>query len=184
MQQWWEADLETYVGLLRAVNVGKANRISMSLLRDRMVERGFDSVTSLLQSGNLVFGSEMPLPEVRTAVEELILKCFDLKVAVLVRTGQSFRELALLNPFPPSERDDVYVTFMTGTICDSNIRSLMDPSRRDSEYRILGEEVIIRCRGPYHLSNLGNAFWERACGHPATTRKWDTVAKLAALVDC
>jgi uncharacterized protein (DUF1697 family) len=43
------------VALLRGVNVGRGNRISMAALRDLVSQLGYTDVTTLLNSGNVVF---------------------------------------------------------------------------------------------------------------------------------
>ncbi len=50
--------MTTYIGLLRAVNLGSHNRVAMSDLREWLVALGMASAQTLLQSGNMVFGSD------------------------------------------------------------------------------------------------------------------------------
>ena len=47
--------MATFVALLRGINVGKAKRIQMADLKALMVSHGFTNVTTLLNSGNVVF---------------------------------------------------------------------------------------------------------------------------------
>ena len=49
--------MPTYIALLRGINVGGHNLVAMSALRDLFGELAFTGVTTLLQSGNLVFKS-------------------------------------------------------------------------------------------------------------------------------
>ena len=44
-----------YVGLLRAINLGSHNKVSMADLCELLAELGMKNPQSLLQSGNLVF---------------------------------------------------------------------------------------------------------------------------------
>ena len=47
----------TYVAFLRAVNVGGNNRVPMAPLRDALTAAGLEDVSTVLQSGNVVFRS-------------------------------------------------------------------------------------------------------------------------------
>ncbi len=178
-------DVDRYVALLRAVNVGKANRIHMASLCKVMVDEGFTGAKSHLQSGNLVFGWEGSSQDIQATLEGLIFEHFRLAIAVTLRPAQEFSKLVSIPPFElqPAEEDNLYVTFLSKPIDAHEVGSHVARGARDNDYRIVGSEVFVHCRGPYHLSNLGNSFWERVSGGSATTRRWSTVVKLAALAD-
>ena len=46
------------IGLLRGINVGGRNRVPMAQLRELMEALGYTGVETLLQSGNVAFGSK------------------------------------------------------------------------------------------------------------------------------
>ena len=46
-----------YVLLLRGINVGGKNKVSMSELKEQLLKIGFDNVSSYINSGNLFFSS-------------------------------------------------------------------------------------------------------------------------------
>ena len=47
--------MTTFIGLLRAINLGSHNKVAMADLRQLLSELGLKNPQSLLQSGNLVF---------------------------------------------------------------------------------------------------------------------------------
>ena len=49
--------MSTFIGLLRAINLGSHNKVSMPDLKAWLVELGMKNPQSVVQSGNLVFGS-------------------------------------------------------------------------------------------------------------------------------
>ena len=53
--------MATYLALLRAVNLGSHNKVSMADLKTLLAELGMANPQSLLQSGNLVFPKEAKL---------------------------------------------------------------------------------------------------------------------------
>ena len=46
-----------YVLLLRGINVGGKNKVSMSELKEQLLSIGFENVSSYINSGNLFFSS-------------------------------------------------------------------------------------------------------------------------------
>ena len=54
---------QTWAALLRGVNLGSRNKISMPHLRELFDELGCDDVTTYLQSGNFLFRSAVPRDE-------------------------------------------------------------------------------------------------------------------------
>ena len=56
-------NMSIYVALLRGLNVGKGNRISMADLRSCLQSNGLENVHTLLSGGNVVFRSEGHLAE-------------------------------------------------------------------------------------------------------------------------
>jgi uncharacterized protein (DUF1697 family) len=53
-----------HVVLLRGINIGSRNRISMPQLREALEESGFEDVLTHLQSGNVVLTSTAKLESV------------------------------------------------------------------------------------------------------------------------
>ena len=47
-----------YIALLRGVNVGGNNKISMRELKEAFIEYGFSRVETYINSGNILFSSE------------------------------------------------------------------------------------------------------------------------------
>lgn len=173
-----------YVVLLRAVNVGRTNRIPMASLRGALSHAGFADVATLLQSGNIVVGAEITDSEVKDVVENVICNQFHLNVQVLVRGAATIQSLVGSNPFSINGGDkaNTYVTFLTREIDEDLVRSQIKRADREDEFIVRGREVIIYCHGPYHLTNLGNVFWERVGKCYATTRNWSTLSRIAELV--
>lgn len=48
-----------YIALLRGVNIGGNNKISMSELKNELEKLGFVDIKTVLNSGNIVFSSEI-----------------------------------------------------------------------------------------------------------------------------
>jgi uncharacterized protein (DUF1697 family) len=83
----WGLVLTRYVALLRGVNVGGKNKVVMSELRVALEEAGFRDVVSYINSGNLLFDSELGVDEVASVCERVILDSFGVDVRVVVLTA-------------------------------------------------------------------------------------------------
>lgn len=83
-----------YIALLRGVNVGGNNKISMKELRACFEEAGFRNVTSYINSGNVIFDSLEPdrLTLIKTC-EEIIEKKFGFAVGLTVIDAPALKEM-------------------------------------------------------------------------------------------
>lgn len=77
--------MERYIALLRGINVGGNNKISMPELRQGFEELGYEQVVSHINSGNVLFSTmESPLPELTQQIEDMIQDRFSLRIPVLL----------------------------------------------------------------------------------------------------
>ena len=81
--------MPTWVALLRAVNLGSHNKVSMPKLRDALAAEGFTDVKTYVNSGNVVLDSTLRSPaKVGQAVHDVILAHFGVATPVMMRTGR------------------------------------------------------------------------------------------------
>jgi uncharacterized protein (DUF1697 family) len=170
----------TYVALLRGVNLGARNKVSMAALRELFGALGAEDVTTYVQSGNVVFRStNRSASRLEGAIEKQIRDDLGLDVSVLVRTGAELRAIVAGDPI--DDPAAVHVTFLAKKPAAARLRDL-DPGRSPpDEFRVVGREVYLRCPNGYGRSKLTNAYFEKQLGVAATTRNWRTVTKLAEL---
>ena len=145
-----------FVALLRAVNLGSHQQIAMSALRDFAKDLGFRDVRTILQSGNLVFEAER-----------------------LSAKG-------LENPFPDEvERAPgrLIVMFLKHSPNPSGLKALRDAIRGPEVVEIVGKQAYIVYPDGIGRSRLTNAAIEGKLGTRSTGRNWNTVLKIAALVN-
>jgi uncharacterized protein (DUF1697 family) len=82
--------MNTYVILLRGLNVGGKNIVSMVALTSCLEKLGFVNVSTYIASGNVILESDQPTAEIKTQIEAALTKSFKLdseliKVLVLSR---------------------------------------------------------------------------------------------------
>ena len=86
------------VVLLRGINIGSRNRISMPELREALEDAGYDDVRTYLQSGNVVLTSTARAKTVAWKCERLIADRFGLEIAVVARTHGELARVVDRNP--------------------------------------------------------------------------------------
>ena len=70
--------MNTYVILMRGVNVGGKNKVPMAELQLRLQELGFADVATYIQSGNVLLRSELDAAAVSAAIEAMLPRKFTL----------------------------------------------------------------------------------------------------------
>ena len=135
-----KSSLQLFVALLRGVNVGGNNMISMSALKKSFESIGFTHVTTYINSGNIIFNAkDDDARKLERQVERMLSKEYELNSKVVVR---SFSEMEKLVGSLPRNWDGdsqwrYNVIFLRHTIDSEDILAEL-PS--DSEI----EEVVYR----------------------------------------
>jgi uncharacterized protein (DUF1697 family) len=172
--------MTTYISLLRAVNVTGHNKVSMNDLKKIYNSLGLDNVRTYVQSGNVVFDSDIKdASGIAPLIESRLLKFFGSSVPVLIRDKHELGKIIDSNPFTKQKKKDpgrFYVTFLPASPADKN---KLPPSPLGvDEYIILNKEIYLFCPDGYGKTKLNNNFFEKKLNLPATTRNWNTVNAL------
>lgn len=94
-----------FVALLRGVNVGGNNMISMSSLKESFERMGFAQVTTYINSGNIVFKSkEVDARKLERKIEQMLSKEYQLDSKVVLRSLPEMEKL--VKSLPPSWDND------------------------------------------------------------------------------
>ena len=92
--------MQTFISLLRGINVGGNKKIKMAELKQCYLSLGFTEVVTYIQSGNVVFKSKLSnLKELQGLIEQAIAKTFGFDVPVMVLTAESFNDSVIRLPF-------------------------------------------------------------------------------------
>lgn len=112
--------MNTYLLLLRGINVGGKNKISMIALRQMLEEEGFHSVTTFIQSGNVILQSNLDASALGRKVETLLPEKFTLDssiIKVLVLTRDQLQAIIKDKPKDFGEHPEKYhsdIIFLMG----------------------------------------------------------------------
>ncbi len=174
-----------YVALLRGVNVGGQARVAMADLRDLLADLGFADVRSLLQTGNLVFRGDGAAADVERLLERETAKRLDLRTDYMVRTADEWRRLVDGNPFPEiAQRDPSHllVMFLKKPPDDAAVAALRAAVTGPEEVRADESHVYLTYPAGIGRSRLTGTLIESKLGTRGTGRNWNTVLRLATLV--
>jgi len=139
-----------FVALLRGVNVGGKNMISMSALKTSFEKLGFKDVSSYINSGNILFKSKEPdARKLEKKIEQMLSKEYKLESKVVVK---SYSEMAnLLADLPKNwTGDKAYrfnVMFLRHSIDSKDILIGIEPNKDV-------EEIVVYRPGALLWSSL------------------------------
>ena len=177
--------MTTYIGVLRAINLGSHNKIAMSDLRAMLEKLGLDDPRTLLLSGNIVFRSDSgSCARLESLLEAASTKHLKVTTDYFVRSAREWRAIVDANPFArEAKRDPARVIMMClrDAPTAAQVKAL--------QASIVGREVVQASgKHAYFIypdgqgrSKLTIQKIEKALGTRGTARNWNTVLKLAEL---
>jgi uncharacterized protein (DUF1697 family) len=176
--------LGSYAALLRGVNLGSHNKVSMSDLRALFEALGHEEVATYVQSGNVVFKARGDAASITSAIERRIARDLGLDVAVILRSKTQLARVAAANPFARKEQEPtrLHVTFLADTPPRAAVRELSSGDFAPDALQVKGKEIYLHTPQGYGRTKLSGAFFEKKLGILATTRNWRTVTKLTELL--
>lgn len=163
------------VALLRAVNVGGTGKLAMPDLRALCAGLGFKAVQTYLQSGNVVFDSDLPEAEVQARLEAGLRDLCGRPVSVLLRDAAQLAALLAQNPFTEADPAQVAVLFLPAAPApDLMVRAR---GRKDEGIVRAAREIFL-----HYPSGMGRSKLRLPEMEQGTARNMRTVAALAKMV--
>jgi uncharacterized protein (DUF1697 family) len=184
----------SYVALLRGINVGAHNRVTMGDLRSLMTGLGYQDVRTHQQSGNIVFRAPTAdTVDIEQAIADRLEADLGLPVAVLVRTGAEFLDVAGSNPLVGADGRSAgsragdpsrMIVLFLSRAPDPGRLADIDPARYAPEvFAVRPAEIYVYCATGILESPLLKLFSDRRLGCAVTARNWRTVTRVAELLD-
>ncbi|WP_077962035.1 DUF1697 domain-containing protein [Ensifer adhaerens] len=166
--------MPVHVALLRAVNVGGTSSLSMADLKAICEGLGFAGVKTYIQSGNVLFRSDLASAEAAAMLDDALQDKLGKAPGVMIRTGAQLRAIADRAPFPDAKPNLLHVVFLRDPAPADALDRLIAPD--GEEVQIAGSEIYI------HFPNgSGRSKLKLPADKPGTARNLNTVRKLADL---
>ena len=167
-----------YVGFLRAVNVGK-RRVAMAALREEVEALGYGDVSTYVNSGNVVFSTDVDPAGLEPALEARLLAAFGFEVPTFVRTGDDVARVASTGPFGHVEPEHSHlVVFLRRPLPAATARAVRALSNDTDTLVPDGRELHWHIRGKVLDSSLTPRDWKALGDEPSTSRNVTMLAKL------
>lgn len=171
--------MPAYVALIRAIGPVTHAKMSMAALRDACEDFGLEDVTTVGNTGNVLFRSRKGAAAVRALVQEAVTG-FGLPEAqeVFIRTPAQMAEVAEANPFP----DAVASHPAALGVCSFHAEPDWSPLRDwpgPERLAMIGAHLVVDYRGQLTGSKLRI---EKMLGVTMTQRNWNVWTSLSAKV--
>ncbi len=171
--------MNTYVALLRGVNLAGRNRLPMKELAEVLTAAGYEQVRTYIQSGNAVFRAAQVTPQ---ALSAMIEGRFGFRVPVVLRTAQQMRTVASSNPFTPQNPglEDLHVVFLSAKVEPGVLDDVAFQRFAPDTFSVSGQDLYLSVPTGFGKSKFPAYLDARlkAAGIMGTTRNWRTTLKL------
>lgn len=173
--------MTTYIILLRGINVGGQKKIPMAELRSILNAGGFESVSTYIQSGNIILQSSKRASEVEKSVDRLIQEKFGFAVSIQVKAKRDWQVIVDNNPFSKYSGNELYlkklnVTFLKEALAAEEIKKIKNESTQNEDCEFRPNCIYIWCGDGLRNSKMAELIVKNPHG---TTRNWNTVSKIA-----
>ena len=88
-----------YIALLRGVNISGKNKVTMSILKEELEKIGLEEVKTYLNSGNIIFISNLEKNILSKEIKNVIQKTFLIDIPVFIMNYDALKDL--LDHCPP-----------------------------------------------------------------------------------
>src|SRR5690625_5272135 len=167
--------------LLRAVNLGKRNRVPMAELRTLCERLGLRDVGTYVASGNVTCAAPADLDAALRTLEAAIVEEFGVDTPAIGRTHSELAAAVGANPYTDFDPKLMHVVYLAAEPDTGGAAALSDRDFGEDECRVVGREVYARYAGGVHNSKLSATTIEKHLGVPGTARNWRTAQKLVEL---
>ena len=120
-----------YIALLRGINISGKNKISMSELKLELEKNKYQNVSTYLNSGNVIFESNIDNKEsIMKDIHYIIKNKFNLEIPVFIMTAFQLEDILNNNPnWWGTDNKEVY----------HNLIFIIPPTKYEDIYNIVGE---------------------------------------------
>jgi uncharacterized protein (DUF1697 family) len=178
--------MPVYLSMLRGVNVGGHNKISMSELCELYAALKFEDPRTYVQSGNIIFrAKEADESTLAKKIQSSIEKKFGFHPEVVLRTTSDMRKVMAANPFAKRaniEPNKLLVDFLVTEPSAEVQEKIAAIQASPEELHLVGRELYI-----YFPDGIGRSklvpVLDRILKTSATGRNWNSVVKMLEIAE-
>lgn len=176
--------MNTWIALLRGINVGGKNILPMAELRSDLESLNLGNVRTYIQSGNVVFDSTARSPSsLAGKIVRRIHQQHGFRPRLLLLKREDLMNAIESNPFPDAAADPktLHFFFLTDAAADPDTGALDDARAPTERYELTDRVFYLHAPEGIARSRLA-ANVEKLLGVVATARNYRTVEKIASMV--
>ena len=177
--------MNTYIALLRGINVSGHNKIKMVDLQKLFIHMGHSNVLTYIQSGNVIFSSEeINISTLEQTIIHEIEKQFNYVIKVLVLKKNELEKIFNFNAFADIHELDfkkVGVTILQEKPTEEGIEKVQSLADDDEKLLFKEKTLYLYCPSGFGRTKLSNNNIEAKLKMAATSRNWNTITKLVEL---
>lgn len=167
--------MTAFVALVRAVNVSGTGMLPKEELRAMGEACGFGKCRTFINSGNLLFKSDLPENEISRRLEQKLTDYFGRPALLFVRNAAEMEEAVRRNPF----NDDKPSRVMAHFFDEKPVQAMIDEARDIAGERLaLGPRLIYVSYG----EGIGKSRLKLPAVKRGTARNMNSVARIADLL--
>lgn len=175
--------MNTYIVLLRGINVSGKNLIKMFDLKLLLLNNGFQEAVTYIQSGNVILKSEASSIQTQKTIQELLTAHFALSIPVFVLTIDEIKAALANNPFTnESPANRVFITFMNEAPNKALVNALSIVDFGKDRFHIQQRVLYFYLPEGMAKSKMTNTFFEKKLKIVATGRNLNTIQKIIELI--
>jgi len=177
--------MQTYIALLRGINVSGQKKIIMAELREHLKQLDFSDIQTYIQSGNIVFKFKKISPsKLETMITELLKREYDFQVPCIIRSKKEIENIISNNPFKEQAAENfksLYFVLLKNPPKKEQLKSLESIDYPNEYFEFNKNHVYLYLPNGAGRAKLNNNFFEKKLEVNASTRNLRTLIKLIEL---
>ena len=172
--------MATYIGFLRAINLGATRTFPKAAIKAAVEAAGFTDVETYINTGNVRFDTTMrSRAKIEAALEQAFAADRGFDVPTIVFTQRELRDIAAdAERFAEGHEGRHYVSLLKEAPTAAQVKAVEDASSAGEVAKVGGRAVHLLLGANYHEAKLTNAAIEKHLG-VATNRNLTVISALA-----
>jgi uncharacterized protein (DUF1697 family) len=175
--------MQTWIALLRGINVGGKNLLPMKQLVSLLEALGCSDVKTYIQSGNAVFRSdEHDATLLSNTISREIKSKHGFQPQIILLTLTEVEKAIAANPFPEVEHEPktLHLFFLAAPPDDPDLNGLEEARAESERFELLKKVFYLHAPNGIGRSKLA-AKAEKLIGVPVTARNWRSIQKIVEM---
>lgn len=171
--------METWIALLRGINIGGKHIVPMKELIKILEANGFSNVKTYIQSGNVILQSPT---RPKDEIGQLIEKRFGFKPSVFLLSTVDLKRAAANNPYNPDQGKLVHFFFLEEEPKAVNYEFLDALKSKSEEYKLIDKVFYLYAPEGIGRSKLAEKIGKAFPAIAMTARNLNTINKLMEMI--